>query len=610
MLRPFRVLLSFFLLAMAGSALSQQGAAKYGQGMGGGQGGYAGGAGRGGGGGYGGIAGQGYVPANQQQDPAPDADPRLGLWESKTAILTPGDRVEYKLKVVKGETVMAGVISDAFDPALAIEDSKGNTIAKNDDREEGNQSPFLSYRFTEAGSYTLKVISYRPVSGGKFTLRMRTFVSTDVGFGPEKHSDITPVENIGVQYSQQTFSEALIHIAGKKGHVYDLRDFVGVQNFVDKFETVRRIYGPTGVDLNDFAIVPAIGNDPVFRALTDGDYYVEITWSNQKELDTDVHEVKVLQAQASGKLTLSLGPRELQIVEFPVLTNQIIRSKLDGSFMPAWLTGPADKPGGVIQNSAGETQSYGNSDSWAWFTLNRDSTADVIRVFHVAGVARLAIRNYYDRERTVEFSNTESLPEWKSGETLKSSLEIGDARLFLIKSTKSDLMRVFAQASHFQAKVEIFRLSGSLENTLINRQTHTAGDDLYFPDADTFIIRFSCDGDGGSGDFVLKRDSLQPAPYKLGEAKLLDLNGQNFGYYDVNLEAGKRYELIYDTAQYDLRADLLDEAGEFLTSQRIGFAKVEVQYFVTKRPGRHRLWLRGTPGKRKFKLQLSADPTV
>jgi hypothetical protein len=113
-----------------------------------------------------------------------------GLWTNRSAILTPGDRVEFKLKVKKGDTIFAGVTSDAFDPALSLVNAKGDVIAKNDDRVDGDQSPFLACRFPEAGEYTLKVLSYHSVSGGMFNLKMRTFSSTDVALGSADHVDV------------------------------------------------------------------------------------------------------------------------------------------------------------------------------------------------------------------------------------------------------------------------------------------------------------------------------------------------------------------------------------------------------------------------------------
>ena len=193
---------------------------------------------------------------------------------------------------------------------------------------------------------------------------------------------------------------------------------------------------------------------------------------------------------------------------------------------------------------------------------------------------------------------------------MDNSLNIGDSRLFLIKSTKSELMRVDAQASHFLPRLDIFGLSGDLANSLCNRQTHVAKDDLYFPNEDTFIVRLSCEGDGGSGDFAMKRDPLTPVPYTLGSPLTMTLDGQNFGFYSVDLEAGKRYQFVVDQPNNPLEVDLLDDDGQFLTSQSLAFDKVLVHYFVPTRSGRHRLWLRGGTGTWHFQFELHTPPSI
>ena len=210
----------------------------------------------------------------------------------------------------------------------------------------------------------------------------------------------------------------------------------------------------------------------------------------------------------------------------------------------------------------------------------------------------------------VVIRNSESLPSWDPAKTIDGVLDIGEAKLFLINSTKSELMRVFASASHFLPRLDIFELDGSIANSLFDRSTRTATDDLYFPDPKPFIVRLSCEGNGGSGEYKMKREELTTTPYRLGSVQSIKLDGDNFGLYSVDLEAGKRYELMTDHTELWLRADLLDDDGQFLSSNAMTFQTVIVQYFTPTRSGRHRLWLRGTPGVRNFKLSLHKDPVL
>lgn len=93
----------------------------------------------------------------------------------------------------------------------------------------------------------------------------------------------------------------------------------------------------------------------------------------------------------------------------------------------------------------------------------------------------------------------------------------------------------------------------------------------------------------------------------MGSTQTLKLKGDDFGLYAADLIAGKRYQLVTDRA---IRTDVLDADGEFLTTQAIGLDKVIVQYFVPKKSGRHRLWLRGGQGSYRFRLEQNVPPSL
>lgn len=622
MLRFARPLILLLLLSLAASLFAQGSASGYGQGsqgggMGGAGGNRGGGGGVGGGGFGGGRAGSGFggpgfvqggdsVNGNLLESASvnrPENDSRQGVWFVKSAILTPGDRVEFKLKVEKGETIFASVTSDAFDPALSLENSQGKVLDKNDDRADGDQSPFLAYRFTEAGDYLLKVLSYHSVSGGKFEIRMRRFVSLDGALGKADHDVIKPVKTINQ-------SSIVVRVSAKKGKTYDLRQVTGAfPNGGTTWFGFLSLVGPTGVATNDFEKITSNDNSPVFTALMDGDYYAEYDFPFANipnvAIHTDVNEVTPVAIKASGDWTIDAAANSFHIFTLPVEANQIIRTTLSdpGPFRISEVTADArvDQEGGDLA---------GVTPMWAWFRTKVEYNADVIRVFHVAGTVRFTFRNSAPWAVKYTLKNQESLPDWTASEMYKSSLAIGESRFFLLKSTTSQLMRVFATAPHFLLRLDIFRLSGELANSLSNRSTLVAKDDLYFPDADTFIVRLSCDGNGGSGDFEMKRDNLEPAPYTMGALETLKLDGANFGLYSVDLVAGKRYLFTVDQPNLPLRVDLIDSQGQFLTSQGLTFNNIATQYFIPTRSGRHRLWLRGFTNTYHFRFELFKEPTL
>lgn len=580
-----RYFLVLSLVVLAASALAQQGAGGYGQG-----------AAPGSGGGLGGGGG-GRFSANESilNQPSPDNDRQdEEFWTTKSAVLTPGDRVEFTFKVKKGETIMAGATSDAFDPALVVEDDKGNKLKEVDDRVEGDQSPFVVFQFPNDGTYKLKVICYKPVAGGKFTLKTRLFQPLDAKLEKMKHA--VPA---GKGSDNGRF---WLKLEAKKGSIYDLRQLRGERQ---EYLQLKRILGPTGVQESDFEMIYTDDSTPVFKALSSSDYYFEyICYS--KEATSNYREVKPVVLKAAEAQNIKLENGELAIFEISVAKDQIIRTDFAGQSLSARFTGP------VVSNSiVRESDSaYGNSISHAWYRIFVDDENRVVRVFHEPGTARLVIRSNHSSTQEIKVTNTDSLPTWEPGNPIKGTIEVGEARLMLIKSSKSELMRVFAGATHFLPRLEIFLLSGDLANSLINRKTKVCADDLYFPDAGTYIVRFSCEGNGGSGEFEMKRDQVTASTYTLGSVGAIKFEGGKFGLFSADLIAGKRYEVVIDNAALGTRVDLLDDDGQFLVSQSLRFDNIVVHYFVPTKSGRHRLWLRGSTGERKFKLQLHVPPTI
>lgn len=588
-MRSFAILLT--LCVLVGTAMAQGSAAGAGFGGGGGRaGGYGGGLGGAGGGRFADSA----EPFLHPEDDTNDGR----LYETRTAILTPGDRVEYKLTVEKSATLFAGATSDAFDPALSIEDASGHVLAKNDDRAEGDQAPFVAFRFPAAGSYTLKVLSYKQAAGGKFTLKMRTFVASDATIGTSVHE--FPA---GVSAEHRVD----LRIAAKKGIVYDLSALRpagppgGVPSFV-------RVIGPSGVETSDFDRIATADGAPVFQAKVDGDFYVEYRAYGPVRFESQFREVPLMRGQPVGEVTAELAPFALVLIEFPIEARQIVRTALDGGPFAYRMTAPDAK--GFPESGYQTDTTYGNTPSWAFFQLERDSDRDVVRIFRTAGVARLAIRSTSRESGRVTVRSSTTIPTWVSGRSEKGTLKIGEIRLLLLPSENAELMRVAATSPTFQPRLDIFRLDGTLANFLMDRNKHTAADDLYFPKSDTFLVRLSCDGYGGSGEFDLRRDVPKPLPYPLGSLGNLTFDGANFGLYAVNLEAGKRYELITDDPHEGLRTDLIDDEGGFLYGQVVPFGRVRVQYFQPTKTGSYRLWLRGAPGTVKFRLSPYAPPIL
>ena len=508
-----------------------------------------------------------------------DLDP--GLWNSRTAIVTPGEKVEYTFDLKKGETVIAVAQSDAFDPALLSVDAKDRELAKNDDRAEGDQSPLVIFRAPEAGTYRLRVLGFRGAAGGRFTLKSRTFLALDVPRG------LATVPNAGGAKG----SRAVFRLAAKKGEILDLRvasEARGGLGFL-------RVVGPSGVATADAEPILTPDGSTLFRALADGDYYVEAyADSDTKAFRTDLRAVETVAAKGTGDAAFDLVPGEIKLVEFPVVKDGVVRTTVPkGEFAYR-----IDGPGGAAEPETSEDDpAYGVNGAWAWFRLDRDSPDDVLRVFRAEGTVRMAFRSLSGNAQRVVLRNSESVPEWIPDVALTGDLPIGAVRIFRLTTKPTDLMRIAAKGERFQVRVEFYEPDGSRERTLMDRQRHVAEGDLYTPKGRTFLVRLFCDGYGGAGTYTLRRDVAVPTGLKVGAVTNFDFATRGFGLFTVDLEAGKRYELATDR---DASATLIDGEGNELSGQSLLFGGTRYRYFTPEKSGPYRLWFPNGQGALRF----------
>ncbi|MFZ4508523.1 MAG: hypothetical protein ACOYON_12585 [Fimbriimonas sp.] len=583
--RTFLSLLA--LLSLVAPALGQGSASAAGAGGGFGGGGFGGqGGGTGGAGG-----GRASADSNEQlSQNRPESDNGQGLWTFKKAILTPGDRVEFKFKLEKGEVLLASVASDSFDPALSVE-LGGKVLQKNDDRSEGDQSPFLNFRAPEKGEYLLKILSYRSVAGGQFMARFRVITPLDFELSSGK-AQASPGE------ADRRPQRLVARLRLTKDNAYDLRGIGPNSNAIYQSQVIR-IIGPTGVESQDFERIPTNGPN-LIQAKSDGDYLIEYNWGSPEQVVGDFRLAPRIPIAKAGVVEVPLIANGRAIVEWPVKKGDIIQTTVIG-------------PGSDFSVSVGPTlENDGESavmPGWCAFRTNVDSRADIVRSFTQDGTVRLVVSS--NQVQKVKVTNSDKIPEWEPGVPIERQLNIGDAPIFLFTSTKSELVRVAAVSTTFLPQLEILRLDGQPANTLFNRLSKRVGDDLYFPNADRFLIRFSCGGNGGSGQYTLTRETLGAASYKLGEPAQAVLGGQALALFEVKLEQGKRYELVVTDPFGSVQVDLLDAEGTFLPQQTVAFSRVGLRYFQPVRSGVHRLWFR-RPGSAtyKFILREYVEPSV
>lgn len=592
-------LVSLALALSAFSAFAQGSAAGYGQGFGGGAGGGFDESGRRTGFRPDGKTNVPYNPVDNAIVAAPHEDL---FWMQKAMVLSPGDKVEWKIDAKAGQILMAKADSDAFDPAIVVEDPKGKVLIQNDDREEGDQSPFIIVRCPADGVYKLRVVSFRNNAGGRFNMRMRQFYAQDIQPGETK----TP--NMLVERVDDGRVAIWTRYRAKKGEVIAMQTMF----FANEGCGLRSVIGPTGTPA-DATDVPLPGQDRAFRANQDGDYYAEWHASGPKsgEVRTTISLVTQLKGTNDERREIKLQPHERAIVEIPFTAGVPTRTTLtypDEAVQYAYFvpSGRKDSPIDTAETDG----SWWTTQTLATFRLKNGDHKDLIRIFKREGTAIVGLVNSSDKPQTFAYANTTKLDSWTNGPVVTDKLGIAESKYYILDSSKSDLKKVWTKTSAFEMQLDIFNMQGDLANSMIDLKNHSPSDDLYFPNAGKFLVRISCVGNGGSGEFQLRQDSTLPTAYASAAPGTVKLTGENFGLYAVELKKGVRYEVVLEDQDSACSVDLLDDEGTFLSSPTIRFGAMRAFYFTPVRDGRHRLWIRGRPGDYKFVLRPHADPKI
>ncbi len=601
--RSLPLLLVLGACLLAPLAPGQGSVGGYGQGGRGGGGGGFGGSGGFGGGGVGGSMGGRSVDGDEEAAPAlrvnplTDPDRNRVLWTKRAAILTPGVFVEYKIALKRGEALYATATSTAFDAALEVTGPDGKRLAFDDDRAEGDQRPFLNFRAPADAEYRLKVLSFRSAAGGTFELFFRTLSPVPVvPDGGEAKIALA---------AEETRRPVAAAVTLKKGETVQVRaerqysvSYAGGRYT----EESRGVVGPTGTDAGDLSPLPSVVSSTIFTAERDGDFLLEYDASPNTILAVRAYRVPKSAMGRAGEVPLALAPGRVSLVEFPVEAGSLVTTESVGAGTSYQLQAPADR----IPSGAESDALRGQNAAFAFFLYDRTGRDRVLRAFRTAGTVRVLVYSSETTPVTAVLRNEEGLPEWKDGETTPK-LGIGEAKLYRLRSKRSELMRVFAQSPTYQTRLDIFTLDGRLANSLADLARKRSADDLYFPKAETYVVRLTSDGFGGSGETVLRRGPIPVLPYALGATVATDLGSSGFALYEVALEAGKRYELLRTSGGYGV--SVLDPEGEFLSLPALGFDGTVREYVVPLRTGVHRLWLRGS-GAATFRLAPFVTPKL
>lgn len=529
----------------------------------------------------------------QEEESFPPRNLNQFEWEAKSMILTQGDKVEWKIKGVPGQTLMATVRSDVFDPAIKIVDPKGKVVAENDDQYEGNQSPFIIFRFPDDKEYKLTVQNYRSSAGGRFMIYSQMFRPVDVAVGPNEIAYKAPKEGDDDAKQRRLF----VHFKAEERKTYAIRGVQFRGNNNDFGLQYRQIIGPTGVYKTDFRPYATPGqNSPFFIAKTKGDFYAmyDAPAIDGKVL-LSLDEVPILDIQPTGNTKIDLGPMGQKLLRFDVKRGDILHMTIDG-------------PNATnIVFDAHEKKSEGtisiNNGGFNTYELRRFDSRDRYYFFAQDGeVLGLATSN--DRQPTsINLKSSSDLETWKPGEPLTGRVGLGETKFFLLQGKKGDIQRLSGSADGFELVYNLIQSDGGFQEYL-DQRGHRPTTELRYEENRKYLVSVTSPMGGGSGSFSMNLEEAKPEPMELGKVFEYRL-GPSLGTYALEVKAGVRYQILSGASQ--LGFTLLDENGDSIGTNQMDFGDRTANYFVPAKSGVIRVKASGSVGA-KFRIDVHELP--
>lgn len=535
-----------------------------------------GGGGFGGGGGSAGRAGDDGSDPNQEIPEQFRQPPEAGwpiAWQKRNAILSPGDRVEYKIKLAADEVLLAVATSSSFDPALDVTREK-TSVAKNDDRREGDQSSFINFRARVAGEYSLNVVSYSKSAGGQFTLQYFVLTRVDLGLEPPS-----------IQGRRLTVHR----LALEKGKTYRV---AFKQEGLAAYPA--SIIGPSGNWADDFDLISPLRSiyqsRTVFTAKKTGDFLLRFSEVGEGAV-LQVGEVPVYNLEMDATSSFKVARGGLAVV----VTN--VRSELPMvSRVPSVLRIEARL---ITEPSEAEAHAPDGRGFRRFVSLEGSEEVGTY-LFPKPGKWRRLVENLTDGDGEFTISNSTSIPAFANGTSISERLAIGQARAFLYKAQPGEISHVGVSTEEFSPTLDLYSLQGQSVNSLKNPSSSNVSSELYFPTGGEYLVVLRCFGNGGSGKFTLARKELPVRTLKLGVSLVIPANSPTVDTGQIQLEANTDYEFVFGPSR--------QPPFQILTADYVATGQLElldrtVTSFRVAKSGLLRLWFPRSSVDQPFEIR-------
>jgi len=496
------------------------------------------------------------------------------------AFLTPGQIDRWVFDGEKGETIIAHVISNEFDPILELsrtEKTDDKVLLEVDD--PGNESRF-SFRLPEKGQYKIRIHAFKFQGGGNYTLTVQRFHAKPLALGKPAIGTFDG-EGKSYHYFPVTKDQILIpELKGASPEAWKMLDFKG-RDMADWSGSV--LIDETGDKGDTGECCLVVSGQPDYR------YDLLVRVARRQDL-------------AAGKpLAGSLQQGELDVLAFQGKPGdfRLLEVEKKGDIVARLKFAPLEK------KSEQRIARPGDRPEIAFLPVA--SRGGKLRFAAILGrEGRYQLQLLAESSASYQLSADDPSVPIPWGKEVAGSLPVSGAAFYSFQATPGQLFQASLASQKFAPVLRLFDVHGTLVGSsgddaggLEGRISHmVVKEGLY-------RLQVSSLGDGGSGDFRLA----------LTETKLKELpmggRGQGTvqpGATDFWTFAGQENKTVFlsvRSAAFEPTVSLRSPDGVHLAADNKGNAATG-SLIAIKLPktGRYTVWVSSRRGAGEYAVRL------
>lgn len=558
------------------------------------------------------------------------------------SLLTPGEFVEWKIKLKAGQVMFAEAWSDAFDPALEITDDKDKVLASNDDRFPGDQRPLLMWRCPVDGNYSLRARCFHDKSGGQVFVRFNSYDSFDIGSGPV------------TEHSVNSLRPFLVRVPMKKGELKEIQ--LAQRNDPDAmYVGERTIISPLGLpDIGLASSLERLGGNFLMAPVA-GDYYIFMVPGgvairandglqnrlggggrlgaaapksmNSGEIDdSSTQEVKLKKVWVGyrdalpGKVELSnesgtakVDKETITVLELDVKAGQFIEASMDG------LEGCATN---LVEAPKYADFDLAKSETNPFFPQPPKKGPDgpAIQLFSVRARDPRGVAFYANRDAKIWFevkgwggsgsfdvTYKPAAANFLEGSENQGKLGIGRTNYWYFNLNAGDVMTCSSKAQGYVNVVAGFAPGWQeVHRSIIEVDNQATRWTLIAQKPGRYYLGVSCFGDGGSGTYQLERKVIHARNFGVGTPAADEIASGQVQIWKFTVKPEEPLLAHWLSPSGDYSAEIYDEKGN-----RVGWDERQVDknnmfsLLTVEKPTTYLVVFTGSSPKAKYSLDVT-----